>query len=195
MKRISVLLGIGFVVAAAAPVAAVGKPSDSFHDRIDETFLDDPTTTDDDFCGVLPVTTHVESVQNGFVRLDKDGHPLFRASGRATVTWTNPATGLSVSNLISGQFRDIKVVENADGTTTFFSTNVGVPERLQTPDGTVLIKDVGRIVFANTFDLHDRDNPDDDEFISGEIVSIAGPHPEADSDFTLFCEVAVDALT
>src|SRR4051794_14793436 len=123
MKRISVLLGIGFVVAAAAPVAAVGKPSDSFRDRINETFLDDPTTTDDDFCGVLPVTTHVESVQNGFVRLDKDGHPLFRASGRATVTWTNPATGLSVSNLISGQFRDIKVVENADGTTTFFSTN------------------------------------------------------------------------
>ena len=58
----------------------------------------------------------------------------------------------------------------------------------------MLIKDVGRIVFANTFDFHDS-NPHDNELISSEVVSISGPHPEAESGFTLFCDVMPDALT
>lgn len=194
MKRLGLALGIALLIANAPAVAAVGKPVDRFNDHFDDIVPDDPTTSDDDLCGI-PVTTHVEGVQNGIVRLDRAGHELFKVSGFVHVTWTNPATGLSISNLTSGMFRDIKVVENADGTTTIYSMNVGVPERLQTPDGTVLVKDVGRIVFADTFDFGDPENPDDDVFISSEIVSINGPHPEADADFELFCEVAIDALT
>jgi len=195
MKRLALLFGLAFVVVSATSVAAVGKPIDTFHDRFDETFFDDPTTTDDDLCGVLPVTTHVTGIQNGMVRLDKQGHELFRVSGPVTVTYTNEANGLSVTNRTSGQFRDIKVVDNPDGTTTFFNANIGVPERIQTPDGTVLVKDVGRIVFATTFHFHDPNDPNDDEFISSEIVSISGPHPEADSGFTLFCDTVIGALT
>jgi hypothetical protein len=33
------------------------------------------------------------------------------------------------------------------------------------------------------------------DFISSEMVVTKGPHPEADSDFTLFCEVISEALT
>jgi hypothetical protein len=33
------------------------------------------------------------------------------------------------------------------------------------------------------------------DFISSEIVVNKGPHPDADSDFTLFCEVISEALT
>jgi hypothetical protein len=194
MKRLGLALGVALLIASAPAVAAVGKPVDQFNDHFDDVILDDPTTTDDDLCGI-PVTTHAEGVQNGIVRLDKAGHELFKVAGHVDVTWTNPATGLSISNHVSGMFRDIKVVDNADGTTTIYSMNVGVPERLETPDGTVLVKDVGRIVFADTFDFGDPDNPDDDVFISNEVVSINGPHPEADADFELFCEVAVDALT
>ena len=193
-SRLVVILSVLAVVLAFAPSAvAVGQPVDRFNDHFSDTFPDDPTTANDDFCGVLPVTTTIEVVQNGMVRLDKAGNPLFRVSGRQTVTWTNPVTGLSVSNIVSGQFRDIRVVENADGTTTFFSTNVGVPERLQTGDGTVLIKDVGRIVFANTFDFNVPEG--EDPFVSSSIVSISGPHPEAEADFTLFCDAALAALT
>ncbi len=194
MKRLSLAFGLALLIASAPAVSAAGRPVDQFNDHFAETSPDDPTTTDDDLCGI-PVTTHVEGVQNGIVRLDKAGNTLFKVSGFVNVTWTNTATNLSVSNLTSGMFRDIEVVENPDGTTTIFYENVGIPERLQTPDGTVLVKDVGRIVFADTFDFGDPDNPDDDVFISSEIVSIAGPHPEADADFELFCEVVVDALT
>ena len=35
----------------------------------------------------------------------------------------------------------------------------------------------------------------DDEFISQTIESISGPHPDLESNFTLFCEVVVPALT
>jgi hypothetical protein len=194
MKRLGLALGIALLIASAPTVAAAGRPVDQFNDHFEETFPDDPTTTDDDLCGI-PVTTHAEGVQNGIVRLDKAGNPLFKVSGFVNLTWTNPATGLSVSNLTSGMFRDIRVVENADGTTTIYFENVGIPERIQTPDGSVLVMDVGRIVFADTIDFGDPDNPDDDVFISTEIVSVAGPHPEADADFELFCEVVVDALT
>jgi hypothetical protein len=193
-RRALVMLSVlAVLLTFAAPVAAVGKPVERFNDHFSETFVDDPSTTDDDLCGVLPVMTTVEVVQNGMVRLDKAGESLFRVSGRQTITWTNPVTGLSVSDITSGQFRDIRVVENADGTTTFYSTNVGVPERLQTADGSVLIKDVGRIVFANTFNFNVPQG--EDPFVSSTIVSIAGPHPEAESDFTLFCAAALDALT
>ena len=48
------------------------------------------------------------------------------------------------------------------------------------------LSDVG--AFADTFDLETG------EFISSEITVNKGPHPEADSDFTLFCEVISEAL-
>jgi len=52
----------------------------------------------------------------------------------------------------------------------------------------VLLRDAGVISFANTFDLETGD------FISFEVTVNNGPHPEADSDFTLFCETLTAAL-
>ena len=45
-----------------------------------------------------------------------------------------------------------------------------------------MLRDAGIITFADTFDLETG------EFISSETIVNKGPHPEADSDFTLFCE-------
>ena len=39
-----------------------------------------------------------------------------------------------------------------------------------------------------------QDTFDGDEFISSEIVINNGPHPQADSDFELFCEFMPEAL-
>jgi hypothetical protein len=36
---------------------------------------------------------------------------------------------------------------------------------------------------------------EDDEFVSRYIESISSPHPDLESDFTLFCEVVVPGLT
>ena len=63
-------------------------------------------------------------------------------------------------------------------------------------DGTVAIKDVGRIVLATVIDYNGTPtDTEDDVFISQSIESVSGPHPEAESGFTLFCEVVVPALT
>ena len=73
------------------------------------------------------------------------------------------------------------------GTITFTSTFKGLPEKIQTANGPVLLRDAGIITFMDTFDL------DTGEFISSDVI-IKGPHPEAESDFTLFCEVITEAL-
>jgi hypothetical protein len=65
----------------------------------------------------------------------------------------------------------------------------GLPERIQTANGPVLLRDAGFVTFADTFDLETN------EFISSEITVNKGPHPDLDSDFTLFCEVLSEALT
>jgi hypothetical protein len=63
-------------------------------------------------------------------------------------------------------------------------------------DGTVAIRDVGRVVFATVLDYNGTPtDTEDDEFISQSIESISGPHPDLESDFELFCEVVVPALT
>ena len=73
-------------------------------------------------------------------------------------------------------------------TITFTATYKGLPEKIQTAHGPVLLRDAGVISFADTFDLQTG------EFISSETLVNNGPHPEADSDFTRFCEVVGGAL-
>ena len=43
------------------------------------------------------------------------------------------------------------------------------------------MRDAGYIVFRVTFD--------GDTFVGSEIVVNKGPHPQADSDFELFCQI------
>jgi hypothetical protein len=170
----------------AQPAAA--KPLERSHEHIVETFSDV-------ICDI-PVIVTVDIIENIHVRLAKSGFRLFKAPGRGTVTFTNPATGKSVVNTFSGASKDLTVVDNEDGTITLRTAVTGVPEEVRLSDGTVAIKDVGRIVFATVIDYNGTPTDvEDDEFISQTIESISGPHPEAESGFTLFCEVVVPALT
>jgi hypothetical protein len=47
---------------------------------------------------------------------------------------------------------------------------------------------------VTTIDLNDLENEEDDIFLGSEVISVAGPHPEVDSDFELFCEVVTGVL-
>lgn len=89
-----------------------------------------------------------------------------------------------------------RFVDNGDGTITLRTAVTGVPEKLRLSDGTILNMDVGRIVFVTVLDYNGTPtNVEDDEFVSGYIESISGPHPDLESDFALFCDVVVPALT
>jgi hypothetical protein len=186
LGTLSVLLAGGLLLAMIQPAAA--QPIERSHDHIVETF---PGEVCD-----IPVTITLDIIENIQARLANSGFPLFQTTGPGTATITNPATGKSVVVRFTGATKDLTVVDNGDGTITLRTAVTGVPEEVRLSDGTVAIKDVGRAVFVAVLDYNGTPtNTDDDEFISQTIESISGPHPDLESDFTLFCEVVVPALT
>jgi hypothetical protein len=165
---------VAFVLVPASALAA--KPVEQFHDHFTDTFSDE-------ICGI-PVDASIVVTDNFF--LYGDGSSKDTSSVMAT--FTNPENGQSVVLSNAGQITDTAIVDEEAGTITFVTTFKGLPEKIQTAGGPVLLRDAGVITFIDTFDLETGD------FISSEVV-INGPHPEADSDFELFCEVMTDALT
>jgi len=183
---LSVVLAGGLLLAMVQPAAA--KLVDRSHEHVVDTFTD--TVCD------IPLTITIDFIANDQERLAKSGFPLFKSTGRGTITFTNPETGQSVTNFFAGASKDLTVVDNGDGTITVRTAVTGVPEKIRLSDGTVAIKDVGRVVFVTVLDYNGTPtNVEDDIFISQTIESLSGPHPDLESDFTLFCEVLVPALT
>jgi hypothetical protein len=172
------------LVAAFAilPAGALGAKPEIFHTH----FLD--TEEDVDVCGIT-VDVVAEGVFTDKAFFDQEGNFVrFMSTASAKVTFT-AENGKSVIVQNAGQFTDVEpLIDEEAGTITFVFTFKGLPEKIQTAHGPVLLRDAGLITFADTFDLETG------EFISSDII-IKGPHPEAESDFTLFCEVITEALT
>jgi hypothetical protein len=64
----------------------------------------------------------------------------------------------------------------------------GLPEMIKLPNGSILSRDAGNVTFLDTEDA-------DGNFISRTVVDENGPHPDLDSDFAIFCDVIVPALS
>jgi len=185
---LSVLVAGGVLLAMAQPAAA--QLVDRTHQHIVLTI------PNDEVCGV-PVTTTIDIINNSQERLAHSGFPLFKDTGRGTFTWTNPVTGKSVSNFFAGvSDKDLTVVNNGDGTITLRTAVTGVPEKLILSNGKTVTMDVGRVVFVSVINYNGTPtDTSDDVLISQSVESISGPHPELQSNFTLFCQVVVPALT
>ncbi|HEY3070953.1 MAG TPA: hypothetical protein VGJ34_11630 [Gaiellaceae bacterium] len=165
---------VAFVLLPAGALAA--QPVEQFHDHFTDTFSDE-------VCGI-PVDAMIVVTDNFFVYADDS----FKDTSSVMVTFTNPENGKSVVLSNAGQITGTAIVDEEAGTITFLTSFKGLPEKIQTAQGPVLTLDAGVITFIDTFDLETG------EFISSDVV-VKGPHPEADSDFELFCEVMTDALT
>jgi hypothetical protein len=165
-------------VAALAfvPATALGaKPIQQFHDHFTDSFSGE-------ICGI-PVDIEVVVTDNFFVFADS-----FKDTSSVRATFTNPVNGKAVVVFNAGQIvGPPPIIDEAAGTITFLTTFKGLPEKIQTLNGPVLLRDAGVITFADTFDLVTG------EFISSDVI-IKGPHPEAESDFTLFCLVISGAI-
>jgi hypothetical protein len=164
---------------AVLPASALGaKPVEQFHDHFTESFSDE-------ICGIA-VDVDIVVTDNFFLYADDS----FKDTSSFRSTVTNPANGKSVvissAGLVSGP---APIVDEEAGTITFLTSFKGLPEKIRTANGPVLLRDAGFVTFADTFDLETG------EFISSEITVNKGPHPDLDSDFTLFCEVITEALT
>ena len=173
------LLLATMLILATVSSAFAARP---FHDK----FKIDETITGDSLCGI-GVTTHLEINANSLAFAD--GH--FVDMSLIRITWTN-ADGDWLTNFAAGQ---VNITESLDGDIlTITEVHRGVHERLRSADGTTTAFDRGQITFVIVIDLNDLENPEDDVELSFDIVKQAGPHPEADADFNLFCEVVTEVL-
>jgi hypothetical protein len=170
------------VLLVAVPARALAGAPEIFHGTFDDSFEDASV------CG-LTVDIRSQGVFTDRAYFDRDGNFVRFAStvsGRTTYTAADgDAVVVQFANLYT---EGTPTIDEAAGTITFTSTYKGLPEKMQTSRGAVLLRDAGIIAFANTFDL------DTGAFISSETVLVRGPHPEADSDFAAFCEVLTEAL-
>jgi hypothetical protein len=137
------------------------------------------TWVEDDFCG-----TGV-SVQHAFTETFTEHFGnVYRFDHEGQDVLTNPATGDSVAasdaGLLTGQFSG----GDPDGVHTLTFTHAGLPLKIQTSRGAVLVRDAGYVVSVVTFD--------GEEFIGDENV-VRGPHPSLD-DPGLFCQVTTEVL-
>jgi hypothetical protein len=177
----SVVLAL-IAVSALLPTSALAAKPEIEHFRFSDVF------EDVEVCGI-EVDIVEEGVFTGRVFLDDEGN-FVRFLGTLSGTSTFTAeSGDSLTLRFVQQFVDTEVVDEEAGTVTFITTVKGLPEQIKTPHGGLLTLDAGIITFANTFELETG------EFISSEIVEIKGPHPQAESDFELFCEVFTEALS
>jgi hypothetical protein len=165
------------VFAVLPGTASAAKPIAQFHDHFTDSFSDE-------ICGIA-VDVDLVVTDNFFLYADE----TFKDTSSVQATYTNPENGKSVVVSSAGQVTGPPpIVDEEAGTITFLTSFKGLPEKIQTAQGPVLLRDAGVITFADTFDLETG------EFISSETIVNNGPHPEADSDFTLFCEVITGAL-
>lgn len=175
VRALLVALVTALVVFPAPALAA--QPIEQFHDHFTDSFSDE-------VCGIA-VDVDLVVTENFFLYADE----TFKATGSFQATFTNPETGQSVVVSSAGQVTGPPpVVDEEAGTITFLTSYKGLPEKIQTAQGPVLLRDAGIITFAETFDLETG------ESISFEIILNKGPHPEAESDGALFCEVISGAL-
>ena len=178
-RRTLQLLLVGAVMAALAVLPGTafgGKPLDQFHDHITDSFSDE-------ICGI-PVDVDLVVTDNFFDYGDEG----FKDTTSGQFTYTNPVNGKAVDVSGAGQVTGIATVDEEAGTITLVTTAKGLTDKVSGDHGAVLLRDAGIITLVNTFDLETG------ELISSEVIVEAGPHPNAESDFILFCEVVSEAL-
>ena len=165
------------IVALALPgVSLAAKPIAAFHDHFTDSFPGD-------ICGIA-VQIDIVVTDNFFAYADGS----FKDASSFMGTYTNPDNGKSVVVSSAGTLTGTAIIDEGANTITFVTTYKGLPEKIQTAHGRVLTRDAGIISFRDTFDLTTGD------FLGTEVI-IRGPHPEADADFALFCDVVTAALT
>jgi hypothetical protein len=171
-------LALTLVVSSGAFAAA---PLVNEHNRFTDTFPDE-------FCGI-PGTSTVSVVDN--FKLYADG--TFRDTSVVRQVFTATESGKSVMVFAAGQVTGLdEPIQNPDGTVTFINTFKGLPEKLSIPGGPTLSLDAGVVTITTTL----RPLGDDEfELVSQTFSGEHGPHPDLESDFELFCEVVVPALT
>ena len=179
MTRLMHACLLAAVLTAISVSGAAAAHVETFHDRFEDTF-------EAPICGV-DLTIHETGAVNGNITTDRQGHLLFQVTFVYDATWTNAAGDWISLSARGVSAKDVSVVDNPDGGYTATFAFTGVPEWFRDSSGATISKDVGRIVFAESFDA-------DGNFLGRSTVSVAGPHPEIAADGELVCQIVTAYL-
>ena len=178
--RSSVLL-VG--TAAAALVVGLAAPAQAAPQKFE--FFEE--ITDTDFCG-LGATVEVVTTAKGVDFENPGGGAEFASVSHGTTTFTYETDTGSTTVILhfAGRFVDTVVSGDPEGVHVHAFTSIGLPEQIRLARGPLLSLDAGSITFFVEFD--------GDEFVRDLGFTFRGPHPQAESDFELFCQIVPDAL-
>jgi hypothetical protein len=178
MRRFPLLLGTVIALGLCGAPAALAADPGVNHFTISDSF------TDDDFCGTGQ-TVDVSVFIQGTEFLAPNQPVDYRNVGEGNIVYTNPLNGATVVDHFAGNFSATIISGDPEGVHTTERTFQGLIHLYRT-DGGVLYRGAGYVV------VHEVANGD--EVVSTEIVVDRGPHPDAESGFTLFCDTIPSAL-
>jgi hypothetical protein len=161
-------LGIG-----AAPADARVRDHFQFHETSSEPVEACGLTLrmDVDLRGMLLENTH-----------GRDGLVYFTETFHGTVSWTNLANGLTMTEIINIVEKDLKVTDNGDGTLTLVHMVSGV-HNVKGPDGKIERMDPGTFRFEVLLDHGGTPtDPSDDEELDFRVIK-EGTGPNELVDF------------
>jgi hypothetical protein len=178
MRRFALVVGIVAALGLGAMPSAVAANPGVVHFAFTESF------TDSNFCGTGQAVDTTISVK-GTEFLAPNQPVDSRTVSQVTVVYTNPDNQATVLRRAAGPVSDTVISGDPQGVHTVETTVRGLAGLLRTADGVVVLG-AGYLVLHEVFD--------GEEFVSREIVISRGPHPNAESDLALFCEVTTVAL-
>jgi hypothetical protein len=168
-------LAVGLLALGIGVTSAHAKPLEHFSGNNQGSFVRD------DFCGDMEVRIDFDydftlvARESGPNRL-----PRFTVSQHGIETFTNLATGKSVTAFSDWVPQDVRLTDNGDGTLTILYQPAGAA-RYVGPDETVLLIDSRLSQYEVVLDHGGTpSDPSDDTFISEELVREVAPHVNED---------------
>jgi hypothetical protein len=166
--------GLSAFGIGAAPAAARVLDHDQFHDTSSEIVEDCGLRLrlDIDIRGMFKDNSH-----------GRDGLVYYTETHHGTVSWTNLANGLTMTEVTNNTEKDLKVADNGDGTLTIVFMRSGV-HRVTGPDGKIERMDPGTIRFEVVLDHGGTPtDPSDDEELAFRLVK----EPTGPNELVDFC--------
>jgi hypothetical protein len=184
---------LGAIVAVSAATALVLATAASAGLILRETFHDEGTFVNEDFCGVPGLTVHGAFAVDGrahAVPHGPSGLAYFIEHVRFTTVLTNPDTGKAVTDVGNVVTKDQKVTDNGDGTLTILVLGTG-NEVVYGADGKAIARNPGQTRYEILIDDGGTPtDPSDDEFLA-DLGVVKGSTGRTDD----FCAAVVPALS
>ncbi len=178
-RKISGIVSLAVLTLAIVSAPAQGRPLDRGHDHETSSFVVA------DFCGDL--TVRIDDQFDGSFLFNSHGDGLFydHQTVHDTTTFTNLATGKSITYVSNFIQKDLKVTDNGDGTLTILVLSSG-STKVYGPDGKLLFSDPGQTRAEILIDdAGTPTDPSDDQFIAflGVVKGSTGRNDLQGRDF------------